>query len=75
MRAEQVRGEIARRLVRSQEQGDLRADVDVTAAAALIEAAVNGLQKAWLLDQSVDAAAAFDLLAEALRSHLGTAPA
>ncbi len=47
--------------------GLIRADIDVTYAARLISAVMDGLQQQWLLDESLDMAAAFD---EFVRGYL-----
>jgi hypothetical protein len=54
-------------LADAQRDGLIRADIDVTYAARLISAVMDGLQQQWLLDESFDMAAAFD---EFVRGYL-----
>jgi len=53
------------------EAGEIRADVDVTAAAQQLIAVMDGLQVQWLLDEKVDMVAAFDQFLEGFRKMLG----
>ncbi|THG28700.1 TetR/AcrR family transcriptional regulator [Naasia lichenicola] len=64
-----VRSNIAREIRALQASGEMRADLDPEAAAALVIAASDGLQIQWLLDPSVKQDAALALL-----SHLFTDP-
>lgn len=52
-----TRAGFARRIARAQRSGALRADIAPDAAAALVLAAMDGLQTQWLLDPSIDMAA------------------
>lgn len=54
-------------LRRAQERGEVRAEVDVAAAARVIPAVMDGLQQQWLLDPDVDMSAALD---DFLRAYL-----
>ena len=54
-------------LADAQRDGLIRADIDVTHASHLISAVMDGLQQQWLLDESLDMAAAFD---EFVRGYL-----
>ncbi|MFH8252630.1 TetR/AcrR family transcriptional regulator [Microbacterium sp. B2969] len=57
-----VRNDLAERVVRNQQDGRLRADVDPHAVAALVIAASDGLQTQWLLDPDAPQDAALSLL-------------
>lgn len=54
-------------LAEAQRDGLIRPDLDVRHASRLITAVMDGLQQQWLLDETVDMAAAFD---EFLRGYL-----
>lgn len=51
-----------------QESGRVRSDIDVDVAALRIAALIEGLQSEWLLDPSVDVAAAVSAFTEQLRA-------
>lgn len=57
-----LRGQLAERVRAQQDAGLLRADLDPALVAALVIAASDGLQTQWLLEPSVDHAAALALL-------------
>ena len=57
-----LRHELAHRVVRLQETGEIRRDVDPALVAALVIAASDGLQTQWLLDPSVDHEGALAML-------------
>lgn len=57
-----LRGQLAERVQTQQDAGLLRADLEPHLVAALVIAASDGLQTQWLLEPSVDHAAALALL-------------
>ncbi|PZU46621.1 MAG: TetR family transcriptional regulator [Microbacterium sp.] len=57
-----LRGQLAERVQAQQDAGLLRADLEPHLVAALVIAASDGLQTQWLLEPSVDHAAALALL-------------
>ena len=61
-RFDRLRGQLAERVRAQQDAGLLRADLDPGLVAALVIAASDGLQTQWLLEPSVDHAAALALL-------------
>lgn len=54
-------------LEREQERGRLRDDLDLDLAARLITAQIEGIQIAWLADDSIDMAAVLEMLMDLLR--------
>lgn len=63
--------EIRHRLERARDDGVIDPDADLSAAAALIAAAINGLQRQWLIDPDAVTLPAFDLLTGTLSAQLG----
>lgn len=61
---------IAGELKQGQVDGDVRAEVDVTRAAALLIAMMDGLQMQWLLNEDFDMLGAFDTFLETFRATL-----
>ncbi len=57
-----VRADIERRLAAARAAGTVDDAPDIEVQSLLIAAAISGLQKQWLLDESVDSRAAVDLL-------------
>ncbi|WP_114854326.1 TetR/AcrR family transcriptional regulator [Brachybacterium sp. YJGR34] len=66
-RFERVRDLTAQRLRRQQEAGEVRADLDADALAALLVAASDGLQTQWLLDPEIDLEDTLGMFSELLR--------
>jgi len=62
-----LRAEIAEQVVRLQESGHVRGDLDPVQVAALVIAASDGLQIQWLLDEEVNHEAALEMLDRLLR--------
>ena len=69
-RMEEIQSALRRRLDRIRAEGTIAADVDMDAVATLIAAAVNGLQRRWLVDPRARTAPAFDLLLTLLEQQL-----
>lgn len=67
-----LREGIAEQVVRLQQSGHIRTDLDPVLVAALVIAASDGLQIQWLLDEGVNHEAALEMLDRLLR---GTPPA
>lgn len=65
-----IRGLVRSSLEQGQRSGEIRADVDLTAAAAVILAVMDGLQIQWLLDPDIDMLAGFQTLSDALTQYL-----
>ncbi len=59
------------RLTTARETGQISADVDLTRAAQLLIAVLDGLQVQWLLDDTLDMVAAFDQFLDGFRRSLG----
>jgi AcrR family transcriptional regulator len=55
----------------AQEAGQISAEVDLTRAAAVLIAVLDGLQVQWLLDDKLDMVAAFDQFLDGFRRSLG----
>lgn len=72
-RYKNIRGRFVRHLTEVQARGALPAGTDVTALANVLIAVMDGLQYQWLLDDSVDMAASYGLLADLLSERLGPA--
>jgi AcrR family transcriptional regulator len=66
-RYERAREIVAGHLQRAKKQGYLRNNVDTAALAAVLLAAMDGLQLQWLIDKNIDMAACFDVLVELLQ--------
>jgi AcrR family transcriptional regulator len=74
-RYQDVTRHFVEQLATAQEAGQIGAEVDLTRAAALLIAVLDGLQVQWLLDNRMDMVAAFDLFLVGFRRSLGAAEA
>ena len=61
-----------RRSGRARQDGDVRADVDVDMAAALLLAIMDGLQMQWLLNDDFDMLAGFDAFLASFRTTISS---
>ncbi|WP_160573875.1 TetR/AcrR family transcriptional regulator [Actinomadura physcomitrii] len=69
-RAQGIREMIISLLESARRGGEIAADTDLDAAAALISGTINGLQKLSLIDASLDVGASFELFADMLAARL-----
>jgi AcrR family transcriptional regulator len=65
-----IRARLIRHLSAAQAQGTLSASADVCVLATVLIAVLDGLQYQWLLDDSVDMKAGYDLVASLIRDTL-----
>jgi AcrR family transcriptional regulator len=73
-RFERVRARYAERIAADQADGSLRSDVDPNAAAALLVAAMDGIQLQHLLDPDLDQDAALAMLEDVLQPRTTAVP-
>ncbi|MEU4559390.1 TetR/AcrR family transcriptional regulator [Actinoplanes sp. NPDC023936] len=67
-RERQLREDLAKAVDRAKERGELAADIDSQALAALVLGAFEGLEAQWLLDDQVDIASGMQILQRLLGS-------
>jgi AcrR family transcriptional regulator len=69
-RVDLIHAALRRRLERLRAEGAIAPDVDLDTLATLIAAAINGLQKRWLVDPRAKTSPAFDLLLTLIENQL-----
>jgi AcrR family transcriptional regulator len=69
-RTELVRQNIRARLEQLRSDGEIAANADLDAAAVLVAATINGLQKRWLIDPGERTQRSFELLVDLLATQL-----
>ncbi|WP_243229576.1 TetR/AcrR family transcriptional regulator [Microbacterium sp. CIAB417] len=72
-RTEALQEQFRAAVVRAQEDGEIRADLDPAWVATSVQALSDGLQSLWLLDPGIDMAAHIEKFLDALRPGEGAA--